>query len=157
MNSLKFADYDGCCVAPKHWNPTIDGVCNDLYVKRDERGGITSVWELTPEERARIAEGQNVTLTCLGVQPPVLLTIAPIYEPGRSPYMSKCKRFRTDGPTPCLCCEGECYGDLYELEISDKEKRRKRLKNIAAKALMIAWLTAIGIVAYRLKVAGLLF
>lgn len=29
---------------------------------------------------------------------------------GESPYMRKCKRRRTDGPTPCLCCEGECIG-----------------------------------------------
>jgi hypothetical protein len=28
-----------------------------------------------------------------------------------SPYLAKCKRLRTDGPTPCLCCPGECVGD----------------------------------------------
>lgn len=27
-----------------------------------------------------------------------------------SPYLAKCKRLRLDGPTPCLCCEGECEG-----------------------------------------------
>lgn len=27
-----------------------------------------------------------------------------------SPYAAKCKRRRTDGPTPCLCCSGECVG-----------------------------------------------
>lgn len=26
------------------------------------------------------------------------------------PWSEKCKRFRTDGPTPCLCCKGKCYG-----------------------------------------------
>jgi hypothetical protein len=25
-------------------------------------------------------------------------------------YAAKCKRRRTDGPTPCLCCPGECTG-----------------------------------------------
>jgi len=25
-------------------------------------------------------------------------------------YRDKCKRLRLDGPTPCLCCEGECVG-----------------------------------------------
>jgi hypothetical protein len=29
----------------------------------------------------------------------------------RSPYLAKCKRLRTDGPTPCLCCPTECVGD----------------------------------------------
>lgn len=27
-----------------------------------------------------------------------------------SSYADKCKRRRTDGPTPCLCCPGECTG-----------------------------------------------
>lgn len=27
-----------------------------------------------------------------------------------SGYRAKCKRLRLDGPTPCLCCEGECRG-----------------------------------------------
>lgn len=27
-----------------------------------------------------------------------------------SPYLHKCKRRRLDGPTPCLCCKGECIG-----------------------------------------------
>lgn len=26
-------------------------------------------------------------------------------------YAAKCKRRRSDGPTPCLCCPGECTGD----------------------------------------------
>lgn len=26
-------------------------------------------------------------------------------------YRDKCKRLRTDGPTPCLCCPDECVGD----------------------------------------------
>lgn len=25
-------------------------------------------------------------------------------------FREKCKRRRTDGPTPCLCCPGECRG-----------------------------------------------
>lgn len=27
-----------------------------------------------------------------------------------SPYVAKCRRFRADGPTPCLCCPVECIG-----------------------------------------------
>lgn len=29
--------------------------------------------------------------------------------PDRRPWRVKCKRFRTDGPTPCWCCRGRCY------------------------------------------------
>lgn len=25
-------------------------------------------------------------------------------------HRDKCRRRRTDGPTPCLCCPGECVG-----------------------------------------------
>jgi hypothetical protein len=28
----------------------------------------------------------------------------------RMSFMDKCKRRRSDGPTPCLCCKGECKG-----------------------------------------------
>lgn len=33
-----------------------------------------------------------------------------------SPFLAKCKRLRTDGPTPCLCCPGECVGDRKEYD-----------------------------------------
>lgn len=32
-------------------------------------------------------------------------------RPAESIYMAKCKRRRTDGPTPCYCCPGECVGE----------------------------------------------
>jgi hypothetical protein len=32
--------------------------------------------------------------------------------PLRVGYREKCKRFRTDGPTPCLCCPDKCVGDF---------------------------------------------
>jgi len=28
-----------------------------------------------------------------------------------SDYAKKCRRLRTDGPTPCLCCSDLCVGD----------------------------------------------
>lgn len=31
-------------------------------------------------------------------------------DPQGSPYLAKCRRLRLDGPTPCLCCPGECIG-----------------------------------------------
>jgi hypothetical protein len=52
------------------------------------------------------------------VPSPTILPEYPRYSEGliglvnelNASYRSKCKRLRTDGPTPCLCCEGECMG-----------------------------------------------
>jgi hypothetical protein len=53
---------------------------NDLwtYVLIDETGNpiLCSVWEPTPDERKRIAEGENIRLCIWGSsQPPVLLDL----------------------------------------------------------------------------------
>lgn len=57
--------------------------------------------------------GQFVTACLNG--PPQILSCSDKMEHIRSqqhsPYLAKCKRLRTDGPTPCLCCPGECVGD----------------------------------------------
>lgn len=65
---------------------------HDLWVQEhevhDEVLGMmrarTSVWELTPEERAAVAAGANIELTLLGAQIPAMLetTTVPL---GRSP------------------------------------------------------------------------
>lgn len=55
---------------------------------------------------------------CTSLHPLQAISDAPIVSPSfdldamRGPidYASKCKRRRADGPTPCLCCPGECYG-----------------------------------------------
>lgn len=72
---------------PKDWDDERDGKCNALPVLRT--GSVClSVWEFTPEERRRIAAGENLTLSCVGGQPPVLLTVAPIYDPELEPGLS---------------------------------------------------------------------
>ena len=49
---------------------------NDLWVHIDpENGTVSSVWELTDEERAAIADGFNVQLTVWGGQPPVAMRL----------------------------------------------------------------------------------
>lgn len=55
---------------------------NDLWV---EQGGhpeygafVRSVWEFTPKERQRIANGQNISLTTLGHgTPPIIMLVTP--------------------------------------------------------------------------------
>lgn len=49
---------------------------NDLWVHIDEaQSTVSSVWELTAEDRALIAAGANVQLTVWGGQPPVAMRV----------------------------------------------------------------------------------
>lgn len=42
---------------------------------------------------------------------PALARLAIRLEGRFMDYRAKCKRLRTDGPTPCLCCPDLCVGD----------------------------------------------
>jgi len=62
---------------------------NDLWVRvqADRRGRVTlsSVWEPTPEERQRIAAGENIELTIFGsAHPPVIVGLSDV-ELGKAP------------------------------------------------------------------------
>jgi hypothetical protein len=58
--------------APRDWDPDVDGACIGLPVLENQ-GAFVSVWKPTATERANIAKGWNIALTCAGGQPPVLL------------------------------------------------------------------------------------
>lgn len=65
--------------APADWDKQRDGHCGGLAV-RDERTtagpGMTSAWQPTPEELARLNAGASVHLTVLGmVHPPVSMSV----------------------------------------------------------------------------------
>lgn len=60
---------------------------NDLWVERaafaDGTPYIRSVWELTDDERQRVAEGHNICLTVIGQgTPPVQMQVTP-EQPGK--------------------------------------------------------------------------
>jgi hypothetical protein len=49
---------------------------NDLWVEEDfKEHTIRSVWQLTDEERQKVADGHNVYLVCWGVQTPVAIGV----------------------------------------------------------------------------------
>lgn len=49
---------------------------SDLHCERLEPGRILSVWELTPEERAAVASGSNISLVVsTEPHPPVMLLV----------------------------------------------------------------------------------
>ena len=58
--------------APRDWDPEVDGECIGLPVLVHSTSHV-SVWKPTALERANIAKGYNIALSCVGVQPPVLL------------------------------------------------------------------------------------
>ena len=83
--------------APRDWDKTKDGPCGGLPI-RDEPTtaghGMTSAWQPTPEELARLAAGASIHLTVLGtVHPPVSMSVG-------SP------------PSPYLYEENECPGHV---------------------------------------------
>lgn len=78
-----------------------------------------------------------------------------------SPYMAKCKRIRTDGPTPCYCCPGECVGEV-DLPLETQEDfyqqmardigRRRVVPRITVKGFVVwALLTALAVLAIGLS------
>jgi hypothetical protein len=85
MNPIKFEGRNRTFGAPKDWDEEKNGICYGLPAKQDEAGNIISVWQPTPAERARIAKGENIVLSCFTIQPPVILTIAPIYDENSPP------------------------------------------------------------------------
>jgi hypothetical protein len=50
-------------------------VCETFDSEQPEATVVCSVWELTPNERERIAAGENIELAVWGGQPPVALQV----------------------------------------------------------------------------------
>jgi hypothetical protein len=78
MNPIKFP---GSTIlgAPKNWDAERDGECIGLPVAittmPNGMAQYTSVWKFTDEERARIATGENVAISCFSVQVPIMLSV----------------------------------------------------------------------------------
>lgn len=80
---MKPIDFEGAVSfgKPKDWDEERDGTCGVLPVKIVRGAGslsFLSVWAPSPEERQRIANGENLVLSCVGTQVPVMLSVADI-------------------------------------------------------------------------------
>lgn len=68
---------------PIGWNEERDGKCGVLSVRREVAGAghdlvyHYSTWAPTPDELARLVAGDVVELCCVGVQPPVSVSVVP--------------------------------------------------------------------------------
>ena len=83
MNSIKLPGANVVFHAPSNWDEAKHGKCSDLHVFVTPERVCISVWEPTPEERARILAGDNVVLSVAGNQVPVHLSVASIREQGQ--------------------------------------------------------------------------
>jgi hypothetical protein len=65
--------------APRDWDKDRDGPCSALAIRdepTDAGPGMTSAWQPTPDEIARLAAGASIYLTILGTaHPPVSLAV----------------------------------------------------------------------------------
>lgn len=68
--------------APLGWQPDDDGDCAHLAIKQEfNPPRMSSAWEPTPDELARIAAGAHVVLTVAGSgHPPVMLSVGEVPE-----------------------------------------------------------------------------
>lgn len=81
MNPMRV---EGCVLygAPKNHDPEKDPPIGILPVFRDaENGCCISFWQFTDADRAKIAAGQNIALSVMGGQPPVLLFLTEAVGP----------------------------------------------------------------------------
>lgn len=71
--------------APPNWNPDRDGPCSHLPIRDEVIGQVpymTSRWELTPDEIARVQTGAPIELSIVGQAHPVVsLAIAEAATP----------------------------------------------------------------------------
>lgn len=65
--------------APRGWEPDTDGKCGHLAVRVVD-GVWQSAWEPTPKELAILNAGGSIVLSVVGGQPPVMLTVDPVFE-----------------------------------------------------------------------------
>lgn len=65
MKAVKFHGANLRLTPPKDWDETKHGKCLTIYGHRKD-GQVTTVWEPTDEERARIAAGANVAMVVAG-------------------------------------------------------------------------------------------
>ena len=72
---------------PTNWDEERDGKCGVLSVRREVGGAghdlvyHYSTWTPTPDELARLAAGDVVELCCVGIQPPVSVSVVPAPAP----------------------------------------------------------------------------
>ena len=94
--------------APRDWDKAKDGPCGGLPI-RDEKTtagqGMTSAWQPTPDEIARLNAGASIHLTVLGtVHPPVSMSVGTpptLYQFGENDCPG---HVASDDPKVCRHC-----------------------------------------------------
>lgn len=69
--------------APKSWDADAHGECRSLYAHKSTDDVFTTVWAFTDEERARIASGENLAVSCVGGLPPMAMQLTDLKPAGQ--------------------------------------------------------------------------
>ena len=83
MRPVKIKDQNADFVKPLDWDDTRDGSCGSLPIRRESVGIYNyhySAWKPDIEELKLLARGGVVELCCVGVQPPVSLSVVPEHK-----------------------------------------------------------------------------
>jgi hypothetical protein len=81
VRSLPLPDATRRLGAPAGWDHGTDGICHTIEI-RDADGFMTSLWEFTEKERARVVAGAPFILHIQGnVHPVVALAVGDAPEP----------------------------------------------------------------------------
>lgn len=79
MRTLRIQGYTRYLGRPIGWEPKEQGHCGNLAVRDNDTSagpGMTSAWEILPEELERLKAGAPILLTVLGtVHPPVAISV----------------------------------------------------------------------------------
>lgn len=76
MKGVPFDGQTNVLGAPRNWDEATDGPCDVLPVRFDPAEGFTSVWELTPDDVAKLYRGGRIRLRIVStVHPPVALWV----------------------------------------------------------------------------------
>lgn len=107
MNPIRFEGVNLNYGPPKNWDAEKNGECLTLPVMQTRERGlplVISVWKPTDEERAAIAAGANIVLSCVGTQPPVMLYVREID--------GEVIHFADEKPTPVSIGKSEVPAEL---------------------------------------------
>lgn len=105
--------------APRDWDKAKDGPCGGLPI-RDEQTtagpGMTSAWQPTPEELARLNAGASIHLTVLGrVHPPVSMSVG--IPPSQYAYTEEdCPGHVASDHDPKICARCGVHIDSFRPE-----------------------------------------
>jgi hypothetical protein len=83
MRPTKVRDQNADFAKPLDWDDTRDGQCGNLPIRVEQEGVYKShysAWKPDAEELKLLCRGGVVELCCVGIQPPVSVSVVPEHK-----------------------------------------------------------------------------